>query len=99
MDLDAIDTETIIARGKYSTVRAAHEDAIKALQVACAALTSTGSRLLKKAQPDGDEVPESPAELIDEGRQALDRAAALFATVAELAEQKRSLRPAAWKGK
>jgi hypothetical protein len=96
MDLSTIPNDVIMARGKYSTIRSAHEDSKKALQVLCGKLSSVSSRTLRQMQPDNDVEPESVADLLAEGRKALDDIEATCKVIAALAQQRAELRPLAW---
>lgn len=57
LDLDTVPDSVIIARGKYATVRAAHEDEKKRLAKLCGEITTTASRILRTMQPEEDKEP------------------------------------------
>jgi hypothetical protein len=96
LDLESICPTVLLARGQYSTVRAAHEDEQKSLQILCGKMTSLGSQVLKKMQPNHDEIPESVADLLTMGRWTLDEIEKTVAKIESLARQKADLRPQAW---
>lgn len=96
IDLTKIDNETLMARGAYSTIRAAHEDEKKNLQMLCGSLSSTAAKVLRRMQPDNDEVPASVDELLAAGRAALDAIEISVATIESLAQQRAHLKPKAW---
>lgn len=96
IDLSKIDDATLMARGMYSTVRAAHEDEKKALQLLCGALASTATKILRRMQPDNDEVPESVDELLAAARAGLDLIDATVTRIASLAQQRAEVKKEAW---
>lgn len=98
MNLDDIPQETIIARGQYSTVRGAHEDAKKQLSVLCGRLSSVSSQVLRYMQPDNDDAPPMAAvhDLMDMGRKYMDQIDACIAQINELDAQRAALKPLAW---
>jgi hypothetical protein len=96
LDLTKIDADTLLARGEYSTIRAAHEDEKKALQLLCGALASTATKILRRMQPDNDAVPESVDELLAAARAGLDLIDATVTRIASLAQQRAEVKPRAW---
>jgi hypothetical protein len=96
INLSEISDEVRIARGDYSTVRAAHEDAKKSMQMLCGQLSSLASRMLRKMQPDNDEIPGSVAALISGGHDTLVLMEACAQQIESLAQQRADLKPAAW---
>lgn len=96
IDLTTIDDETLMARGAYSTYRAAHEDTKKELSILCGELASCSTRILRQMQPDGDEVPVSVEALIAVGRATLDSIEACAQRIESLAAQKQGVRQQAW---
>jgi hypothetical protein len=98
MDLNAIPDSVLLARGKYSTVRAEHEDAKKSLQILCGKLTSAGTQLLRMAQPDGDVLvnAENVATALQTARITVDEIEACIAYIDSLAAQRAELKPMAW---
>lgn len=98
MDLTTIPDSVLLARGKYSTVRAEHEDAKKQLQILCGRLSSIGSQILRQAQPSGEQELHSGdvAEQIMAGRVALDEIQACIANIEQLQAQRKALKPEAW---
>lgn len=96
IDLSAISPEVLNARGAYSTVRAAHEDAKKSLQMLCGQLSSAASQILRRMQPDNDDVPESVETLIAGARNTLVLMEACTAEIESLARQRAELKIVAW---
>lgn len=96
LDLESICPTVLLARGQYSTVRAAHEDEQKSLQILCGKLSSCGSQVLRKMQPNNDDIPESVADLLTMGRWTMDEIEKTVAKVDSLARQKSELKPIAW---
>lgn len=97
LNFNDIDGRTLLARGHYATVRAAHEDAKKRLVTPCSLLQHAAAALLKSQQPDNDAVPESTAELTNKCRALLDQIDAMSADIASLAAQRQELKRKAWK--
>lgn len=96
IDLSEIDRKVLIARGSYSTVRAAHENAKKELATACSALQSAAGQILRKMQPNDDSVPESIDQLIGVGRLALLEIERIATKIESLAKQRAELKKEAW---
>lgn len=96
IDLSVIPDDVRLARGDYSTVRAAHEDAKKALSVHCGALSSIASQVLRRMQPDNDSDIADVADLIADGRKTLDVMEQTTAMIESLAKQRRELKAKAW---
>lgn len=98
IDLNAIDPAEVVAKGQYSIVRAAHEDAKKRLAVLCGAFAAIAPQVLRLAQPDGDAVPDGAAigKLLVDGGDLLDKMDALVAEIEGLAQQRAMLKQAAW---
>lgn len=96
IDLTKIDDDTLMARGAYSTVRAAHEDAKKQLSVLCGEVSATASKVLHQMQPNNDEVPASASALIAAGRVAWDEMDLCAQRIVSLAHQKHDVKPLAW---
>lgn len=96
IDLSTISEEVRLARGDYSTVRAAHEDSKKDLQKLCGQLAALSAQILRKMQPDDDEMPDSVESLIESGRATLNMMEATTARIEGLAKQKAELRTKAW---
>lgn len=95
MDLTTIPDDLLLARGKYSTIRAAHEDQLKRLQALTGQLSAFGSQILRFMQPaDGE--PCDIAGLIKDARTTIDQIDQCAATINELAMQKSELKPKAW---
>lgn len=96
IDFAEVSTDVMLARGQYSTVRAAHEDAKKELQILCGKLSSVASRTLRHMQPDNDAAPADFEQLLIEGRATLDQVGAACALITSLAQQRAALKPLAW---
>lgn len=98
MNFDDIPAEVIVARGKYSTVRGAHEDAKKQLSVLCGRLSSVSSQVLRYMQPANDDAPQMAAvhDLMQMGREYLDDIDACIVQINELDAQRSALKPEAW---
>lgn len=98
IDLNAIDPAEVMAKGQYSIVRAAHEDAKKRLAVLCGAFAAVAPQVLRLAQPDGDAVPDGAAigKLLAEGSALLGKITAQVAEIEGLAQQRAMLKQAAW---
>ena len=87
----------MLARGRYSTIRAQHEDAKKSLQLMCGVLSSCASQVLRRMQPDNDDVPESVAEILSTARKTIDAMTECVSNLESLARQRMELKQEAWK--
>lgn len=96
IDLTKIDNDTLLARGAYSTIRAAHEDEKKNLSVLCGELSSCATKVLRQMQPDNDAVPADAAVLLAAGRATLDAIEICATRIVGLAQQKADLKQQAW---
>jgi hypothetical protein len=96
LDLTTISNEVKIARGEYSTVRAAHEDAKKSLQMLCGQLATASTQILRRMQPDNDGVPDSVESLISGARNTLALMEACASEIESLAKQRAELKKEAW---
>jgi hypothetical protein len=96
IDLSEISKEVLMARGSYSTVRAAHENAKKELSVACSALQSAAGQILRKMQPGENETHESVDQLINVAKLALMEIERIALKVESLAKQRAELKKDAW---
>ena len=95
MDLQTIPDDLLLARGRYSTVRAAHEDQLKRLQVLTGQLSAFGSQMLRFMQPaDGE--PCDITGLIKDAKHTLESIEACASGINELAQQRAELKPIAW---
>ena len=99
IDLTKISDDTLMARGAYSTIRAAHEDAKKELAVLCGEMSSTATRILRQMQPGEDEVPVAIDVLLNTARATLDLIEGCAWRIESLAAQKQGVRHQAWGGK
>lgn len=95
--LEDISKDVLIARGQYSTVRAAHEDSKKDLQMLCGQLSSIASQVLRRMQPDNDDVPQSVDALLATARQTIDMMQECVTRLESLAKQRQELKVKAWK--
>jgi hypothetical protein len=99
MDLSTISDEVRLARGDYATVRAAHEDAKKAMQVLCGQLSASATQILRAIQPaDDNTAPEfiGVDVLFSGARDTLTLMEACAVEIEALAKQRAELRPKAW---
>jgi hypothetical protein len=101
IDLTAIDQDTIVARGQYSTVRSAHEDQKKRLAILCGQFGSIAPQILRLMQPDGDAIPDMEAvrALVADGRAILGKISDCVSEIEGLAMQRAALKQAAWGAK
>jgi len=95
MDLQTIPDALLLARGKYSTIRAAHEDQLKRLQILTGQLSSAGSQILRLMQPEDGE-PCDISGLLKDARATIDQIQQCADQINELATQKAELKPKAW---
>lgn len=96
LDLSSIPDDVLLARGMYSTVRAAHEDAKKDLSKLAGFLQSIAGQVLRQMQPDNDSIPENVDSLIASARNKLDEMEAVAKNIESLAEQRAELKRRAW---
>lgn len=96
IDLNTIPPETLLARGQYATVRAAHEDAKKKLSLLCGQLSSSASQVLRRMQPDNDDVPASVDDLLTSARNTLTEMDLCVMSIESLAQQRSELKQVAW---
>lgn len=96
IDLTTIPAAILENRGAYSTVRAAHEDAKKSLQMLCGELAATATKVLRRMQPDNDDVPTSVDDLLTAARNTITMMEACVQQIESLAEQRAALKPLAW---
>jgi len=96
IDLSTIPAETLIARGEYSTVRAAHIDEIQRLQALCGMMALCPSQVLRRMQPDNDDAPQSVSELIATARKTMDEIEACAINIETLAKQRAEIKHRAW---
>lgn len=98
IDIDSMDADLLLARGKYATVRSLHEDAKKQMQILCGGLSATAAQILRAVQPDNDALHDEQhvAQLIDACETALRNIEVCTLNIRELAEQRAALKPLAW---
>ena len=96
IDLTKIDDDTLMARGAYSTIWAAHKDEKKNLSVLCGELSSTAAKILRRMQPDNDAVPDSVDDLLKAGRASLDAIELCVRSIESLAQQRAGIKTQAW---
>jgi hypothetical protein len=96
LNLDDLDASVLLFRGQYSTVRAAHEDEKKRLSILCGHLQNTAATILKRLQPDNDDVPDSTTQLMADGHQLIDEIERCANEIESLAKQRAELKPLAW---
>lgn len=92
LDNDAL----MLARGRYSTIRAAHEDSKKQLAVLCGALQAVSTKVLFQMQPREEEIPVSVSMLVEQGREVLTKIEACAREIEALAIQRAALKGEAW---
>lgn len=88
----------MLARGKFSTIRAAHEDEKKKLSLLCSQMGAIAPQILRYMQPDNDETPELGAVfgLLSIGRETLDRIEECVGEIELLAIHRSQLKKEAW---
>lgn len=96
IDLTKIDPVLLENRGSYATVRSAHEDCKKTLQMLCGELASTATKVLRRMQPDNDDIPDGIADLFLNARNTLTMMENCAAEIESLAVQRAALKPLAW---
>tara|TARA_R110000868_G_C10972514_1_gene770268 strand:- start:5406 stop:5714 length:309 start_codon:yes stop_codon:yes gene_type:complete len=96
INFENYDSEMLLARGKYSTIRKEHEQAKKELSQLVGKLTSCASQILRKMQPDFDDVPASQSDLLELARWTITEMEQTAARITSLAQQKEDLRSIAW---
>lgn len=95
IDFDTIDSQTVLYRGQYATVRSAHEAALKDLQITCSNLSGFATGILRAAQPDADQsFPDK--EAFDQGRKIIDQIEQIATNVQSLHDQRKTLKKLAW---
>ncbi len=97
IDLDELSEELLIARGAYATVRSAHEDSKKELQILCGALSSLSAQILRKMQPDNDAEPGNVNDMLSSCRMTIGRIELLTVQIAQIAKQRSELKIKAWR--
>jgi len=96
IDLSKLSSVLLENRGAYSTVRAEHEEQKKSLQMLCGDLASTSTKVLRRMQPDNDEVPDSVDDLLTAARNTITMMEQCVKEIESLAEQRAKLKPLAW---
>jgi hypothetical protein len=96
IDLSTIPAALLENRGSYATVRSAHEDAKKSLQMLCGQLAATATQVLRRMQPDNDDVPASVDELMAVAKNTISLMEACVVQIESLAVQRAALKPLAW---
>lgn len=101
IDLTTIDKTVLLARGEYSTVRAAHEDEKKRLAILCGQFASVAPQVLRLMQPDGDSAPNMVEvnRLLVSARVTLAEIDFCVTVVDGLAAQRAALKQSAWSSK
>lgn len=62
----------------------------------CGQLAATSTQVLRRMQPDNDDVPGSVADLLAVGRSTIDQMEACVEQIESLAKQRAELKPLAW---
>lgn len=96
IDIDGIPEDVMLARGRYSTIRAAHEDEKKSLQILCGKLAATSAQILRKMQPDNGAPTEPADDLLAVCRQTLIQIEGVARNIESLAKLKEETKPIAW---
>ena len=96
INFEKFDSEMLLARGKYSTVRKEHEQAKKELSQLVGKLTSCASQILRKMQPDFGDAPDDITDLLELGRWTISEMEKTAARITSLAQQKEDFRSIAW---
>ena len=97
MDISLISSDLLLFRGQYATIRAAHEEEKKRLQILCGALSSASSAILRASQPDDSVVKMSEIqELIEKAKTTLANINDCTNNITQLSEQRAELKPKAW---
>lgn len=88
----------MLARGKFSTIRAAHEDEKKKLAMLCGQMGAIAPQILRYMQPDNDNTPEIGAVLglLSLGRETLDRIEESVGEIEVLSIHRAQLKKDAW---
>lgn len=90
------DAALMVARGRYSTIRAQHEEAKKRMQILVGTVTSLASQVLYGVQPKDESQAVDVSHLLAAMRSATDEIDECVLRIAELARQRTALRPMAW---
>lgn len=96
INFEKYDSEMLVARGKYSTVRKEHEQAKKELSQLVGKLTSFASQILRKMQPDFDDEVADINDLLELAKWTIAEVEKTSSRISSLAQQKESLRSTAW---
>jgi hypothetical protein len=95
MDLQTIPDDLLLNRGKYATIRSAHEDEKMRLSGYTGQLTAFSSQILKELQKDAPDHAEIVL-LLHTCRECVDKIEHCAATISELAKQRATLKDQAW---
>lgn len=95
LDLTAIPESLRLARGDYSSVRAAHEDAMKELARLCGELQSIAGQMLRRMQPTDDD-PELIEPALVAAHTLLSEIETQYARAMSLGKQRAELKKIAW---
>jgi hypothetical protein len=96
MDISQIPETLLLARGRYSTLRAMHEDEMKRMQILCGQLQAGAAYVLKLVQPADDSEAIEVSAILQQSRSVLDQIEESAKKIAELAAAKAALKPIAW---
>lgn len=96
MDIDQLPQSLLLARGRFSTVRAMHEDELKRLQMLCGQLSAVPSQVLRLLQQSDESNVADVSAILQDGRMLIDQLQECAKRVSQLAAQKAELRPTAW---
>lgn len=98
MDINELPTALLLARGKYASVRAEHEETKKRAQILCGSISAGAAQILRAVQPDNNAVIDAVhvASLIAAMRKALDEAEQCADMIGKLSALRAELKPMAW---
>jgi hypothetical protein len=98
MDLASIPQDLLIARGQYATIRSAHEDAKKQMQMMCGSLGASAAQVLRAVQPDSNGLPDLEAvfNLLSVCSHTVEKMGDCASDIHGLAAKRASIKPAAW---
>jgi len=96
LDFSTLSDEVLINRGKYSTVRARHEDSKKKLQVMCGELMCLSHKILNLGQSDDTEEIQESILYLEKQKELVEKVFDHLAFMQSLSHQRKSLKELAW---
>jgi len=97
INLSDIPEEVRLARGDYTTVRAAHEDEKQRLSILCGKMQSIISGILKAMQPKDGADTHSAEDLLKDAQFLLNSIGDCTIYIESLASQRAELKQKAWR--